>query len=240
MTQDIRCITPVKVGDLHVEEILPILTEPQLTYATYLVPATWSGFPIACAQGSHEALKIHAFLSAFLMTHPRADLVSSISDLTSPLRFLIEFAAYFYQNRSNYTGSGDAKFTPRLTKEELIGLMTPYPALLELLNAVIDDLYSDSPTVLNLGFYPNGVSAYYHPADFTNEEQKGIDALLTEKQIYKENAIIYRESNRYAVKKICAEIDETGIEIGIFNGLPIYVTKGLYSDIVRKVIHWLR
>lgn len=98
MTQDIRCITPVKVGDLHVEEILPILTEPQLTYATYLVLATWSGFPIACAQGSHEALKIHAFLSAFLMTHPRADLVSSISDLTSPLRFLIEFAAYFYQN----------------------------------------------------------------------------------------------------------------------------------------------
>jgi dipeptidyl-peptidase-3 len=42
------------------------------------------------------------------------------------------------------------------------------------------------------------------------------------------------------VKKICAEIDEIGTEIGTFNGLPVVVTKGLHSDVVKKMVYWLK
>jgi dipeptidyl-peptidase-3 len=228
------------VGDLHVEKIIPTLSEPQLKYATYLTLATWAGFPLLAAQGSRESLNIHAFLSAFLTTFPRDLLTASLSDPNSPILFLIEFAASFYQNGSNYAGFGDAKFTPRVPKDELVALITPYPDLLALLTAVVDVLYSDSPEVRSIGWYPNGVTAYYHPADFTQAEQEGIDSLLTANQIRKENTIIYREPARYAVKKICVDIDDAGTQIGTFNGLPVFVTRGLYSDICAKIIGWLK
>jgi dipeptidyl-peptidase-3 len=239
MSADLRCPTPVQVGDLRVDQILPTLSSSQATYATYLTLATWAGFPLLASQSSREAIGIHNFLSAFLTTFPLSSLTSALSDPSSPVFLLIEFAATFYQNGSNYTGFGDAKFVPRVSKEALVELVSPYPAVTELLTAVIDALYADDPGVRTLGWYPTGATSYYNPSDFEQAEQEAIDALLTERRIRKENTIVFREAERYAVKRVCAEVDEQGTEIGVVRNLPVFVTKGLYSDVVKKMIGWL-
>jgi dipeptidyl-peptidase-3 len=239
MSADIRLHTPVAVVDLNVEQILSTLTPEQLNYAAYLTLATWAGFPLLIAQGSTESPAIHAFLSKFFTVVPRESLTAALAEPSSPLFLFIEFSAYFYQNGSNYTGFGGQKFTPRLSRDALTSLVAPYPTAAALLTPILDALYSDDPGVRSLGFSPEGVTAYYFPSDFTRAEQQGIDSLLTAAQIRKENTIVFREAARYAVKKICVAVDDAGRQIGEFNGLPVFVTTGLYSEAVRGIVRWL-
>jgi dipeptidyl-peptidase-3 len=239
MSVDIRCKTPVKVGDLHVEKIIPTLSEAELRYATYLSLSTWAGFPLLALQCSRESLGIHNFISAFLTNYPRSALVSALNDPRSGILYLLEFAATFYDNGSNYIGYGDYKFIPRISKPDLIALVTPYPDVLSALLPITDALYSDDASVRTFGWHPNGATAYYEPRNFTQAEQEGIDALLTAHQVRKENTIIFREATRYAVKRICVDVDDVGFSVGTFNNLPVFVTKGLYADAVQKVVRWL-
>jgi dipeptidyl-peptidase-3 len=239
VTEDQRCNTPVHVGDLHVERILPNLTAPQLTYATYLALAGWAGLPLIQAQSSSSARSICNFLVAFLTKFPRAELEASLTDPNSPILFLLEYAAIFFTNSSDYLSLGDKKFIPRVPKSDLLTLVSKYPEIVEPLNACVDDLYRGDAGILTFGWPPHGCTAYYHPADFTHEEQEGVDALLHAQNILRENTIIFRHSDRYEVAKMCVDVDKTGVQVGTFKDLPVFVTKGLYSTEIAKMIHWL-
>jgi dipeptidyl-peptidase-3 len=83
------------------------------------------------------------------------------------------------------------------------------------------------------------VTSSHEPEDFTIDEQKGIDALLASASISVNNTVIYREATRYNVKTLSIAVDEVGRQIGEFNGLPVFVTKGRHSAPLQKVNHSL-
>jgi dipeptidyl-peptidase-3 len=228
-----------EIGDLHPEKIIADLQPDQLKYATYLCLAAWAGYPIVAAQVSRDTLGIHDFLSTFIRTYPRDVLEAAASQPGTPLFYLLEYAAQFYYNCAQYFGFGDDKFIPLISKEDLLSLSEPYSEISAKLTPVIDSIYSATPPVLTLGFAPNNTTAYYEPEDFTQEEQLGVDAVLKQVGIPANNTVIVREPARYNVVQFSIEIDEIGKEIGTFNSKPVVVTKGRFSEVLRKVNHWL-
>jgi dipeptidyl-peptidase-3 len=228
-----------EIGDLHPEKTIAALTPEQLKYATYLSLSTWAGFPILAAQTSRDAPAIHDFLSAFIRTYPRDALEAAASQPGTPLFHLLEYAAQFYCSGAQYFGMGDLKFIPAVSQPDLLALCEPHPALAAKLAAAVDAIYSRAPPLLNLGFAPSGTTAYYEPDDFTREEQQGVDALLKQARISPNNTVIVREPARYNVAQFSVDVDDAGTRIGEFNGLPVVVTKGRFSAVLRTVNHWL-
>ena len=236
---DYLCPTGFEIGDLHVEDAIKNLDEKQLRYATYLALASWAGLPILLAQTSREAVAIHHFLSAFVSKYDAAALERALAEKDTPLHYLLEFAVQFYYNGGNYLGFGDKKLIPRVTREQLVALAAPHADLAALLAECVDAMYSEEQSCLNIGFHPSGVTTYYNPAEFTQTEQAAVDAILREKKVRLENTIVFRRSDRYEACRMCIDVDKEGEKVGEYNGLPIYVTKGLHSEVLVKVNKWL-
>jgi dipeptidyl-peptidase-3 len=234
-----HCFTGFRVGNLHTERSLSALSPQQLKYATYLSLASWAGFPILLSQVSVESPSIHTFLSSFISIYPFSSLESAATEPNSPLFYFLEYAAQFYYNGGNFMGFGDTKFIPRISQSDLSLLLAPYPSLSALFASVSSSLYSEDPTTRALGWPPENVTAYYFPRDFRREEQEGIDSLLKREKININNTMIRREATRYNVKTLSIVIDEVGIQIGEFNKLPVFVTKGWHSEALKRVNHWL-
>jgi dipeptidyl-peptidase-3 len=231
--------TGVVIKNLHTDRILASLTPEQIKYATYLGLASWAGFPIILSQVSVESPAIHEFLSAFFSTYPADALEAATAAPGSPLYYLLEYAAHFYSNSGNYLGFGDTKYIPRVSRAELAELLTPYPAVAALFESTADAIYSTDPSVLSLGWPPNNTTAYYSPRDFSEAEQTAIDAILKQAKISVNNTVIAREPTRYNVKTLSIAIDDTGVQLGEYNGLPVVVTKGWHSSALEKVNKWL-
>ncbi|KAH0788622.1 Dipeptidyl-peptidase III [Histomonas meleagridis] len=232
------CPTDFPVGDLKTGKYLKGLSEKERKYATYLVLASWAGFPILADQTSRESPRILKFLLAFFQAIPREALIQSLNEKTSVLYYIVEYAAQFFYQGGNFLGFGDTKFIPRCSKEDFI-LATP-ESIRPLLLDCIEEIYSTSPdNVTEIGFHPTGVNTYYEPSDFTEEEAKGIDSVLTSNKIKLETTKIIRHDDRYEVQLPSIEIDTTGKQIGEYKGKPIYITKGRYSSILKGVVYWL-
>jgi dipeptidyl-peptidase-3 len=231
--------TGAPVGNLRTDRVLATLTPEQIKYATYLALAAWAGFPILLSQVSVESPAIHAFLSAFIGAYPADALEAATAAPDTPLFYLLEYAAQFYYNGGNYLGFGDRKFIPRVARTDLAGLLTPYPAVSALFESAADAIYSVDPSVLALGWPPKNVTAYYSPGDFSEAEQTAIDALLAQAKIHVNNTVVIREPTRYNVRVLSIVVDDTGVNLGEYNGLPIVVTKGWHSATLQKVNHWL-
>ncbi|KAH0792323.1 Dipeptidyl-peptidase III [Histomonas meleagridis] len=230
--------TEFHVGDLRVKEVLDGLTPQERQYATYLTLAGWAGYPILADQVSRSTLAISNFLSEFVLTYPKDKLVAATSEKGTPLFYLLEYASSFFYNASEYLGFGDIKMIPRITKEQLTELVSDYPKLKELLNACVDSIYDASPQVLHIGYNPGGVTSYYDPPEFSKDEVKAIDSILSQQKVRVENTKIIRHSDKYEVS--VASIDESEpITVGQYNNLPIVITHGRHSSILKKVVHWL-
>ena len=249
--EDFLCGTDAKIGDLHVEKIIPSMTEKEKLYSTYLCLASWAGFPIILDQISKESPKIHNFLSAFLPSLPKDKLVKSLTETDEEslnYKYILEYAANFYYNSGNFLGFGDTKFIPRISKEKLTEL-TP-PNLQGLLNECIDDMYLLENGKVILGYSPHGVTTYYEPSDISEDEIVVVNKVIVQNNLKLENTKIIRDDNkkRYNVCLPSIEIDTEGKQIGEvtvpINGanqtLPVYLTKGRYSEILKKVNHWLQ
>ena len=244
--------TNIKVGDLHVENLIPAMSEKEKNYATYLILASWAGYQILLDQVSKESPKIHKYLSALFASLPREDLTRAInidsnnkdsSANDANLKYLIEYATCFYYNGGNYLGFGDTKFIPRLSKESLRELTKP--ELHDLLEECIDDIYSLENGKLELGFSPNGITTYYDPSDITEEEVVSVNKVITSKGLKIENTKIVRDDtkHRYNVLLPSVQIDEEGEQIGTVDikstSWPVFLTKGRYSNILKKVNFFL-
>jgi dipeptidyl-peptidase-3 len=86
---------------------------------------------------------------------------------------------------------------------------------------------------------PSSVTTYYDPRDFTAAEGRAIDDLLKAAKIRLDNTKVTRRSDRYDVCRVSIEVDDVGFQIGEVNGLPVFVTKGLHSEALKKVNKWL-
>lgn len=247
-----------KIGDLHVEKLIPTMSEREKNYATYLILASWAGFPILLDQVSKESIKIHEYLSSLIPLLSKDDLNRAIQiDLSNKnndpkdvnLKYLVDYAANFYYNGGNYLGFGDKKFIPRLSKDSLRQL-TP-ASIQNLLDACIDDLFSLEAGKLELGYSPNGVTTYYSPCTMTNEEVEKVNKVILDKGLKIENTKIIRddEKHRYNVLLPSIQIDNEGELIGNIDiklqtssevtNWPVYLTKGRYSEILKKINHFL-
>ncbi|KAK8854357.1 hypothetical protein M9Y10_016917 [Tritrichomonas musculus] len=110
-------------------------------------------------------------------------------------------------------------------------------------------MYLLEPGKLELGFGPKGVNTYYSPNSITMEEIKSVDKVITSKNIKLENTKIIRddENHRYNVLLSSIQIDNEGELIGYIDvncqdeseKWPVYLTKGRYSEILKKVNHFL-
>ena len=238
----------VLLGDLKSGQYFSSLTEKQQKYATYISLANFA------SSLSDESPKIHAFLS-YLLPSLSSDMVhsafSSPSETNLPLRQLIEYAAVFYQCSSNYRGFGDTKFIPRLSKEGLISLIdncqldkTTHDKALDLLNQCISSMYSlDPPSVRSQGFSPTGVTRYYLPSDFTQNEVLSIDSFLCEHHIRVENTTIVRDSSKQTYYVNVYSIDESEEKLGTIpslNNFTIILKKGFHSNDLRRSVKWLQ
>ena len=229
--------TNYSVGDLHADRLIPQMTEKERTYALYLTLASWAGFPILNDQVSRESGAVHKFLSTFFKSTPVEKLNAALYEKDGPLFYLLEFAGQFYGNGGNFTGMGDRKIIPRVTRSELEQLVKGNSELEQLLAACADGMYSLDGDILGWG--PKGVTAYYDPLDFTEEEAKAVSSLLEKSNIGVENTTIVRETERYNVRLACVEVDDTGRKIGELNGKPVVVTKGRWSEQCKQIVKWL-
>lgn len=245
-----------KIGDLHVEKLIPTMSEKERNYATFLILASWAGYPILLDQVSKESPRIHKYLSALFKALPRDSLNKAITvniedknhDVKDAnLKYLIEYAALFYYNGGNYLGFGDTKFIPRVPKESLREI-TP-SNLHNLLDDCIEDIYSLEKGKLELGFSPEGVTTYYDPSDITKEEVESVNQVIAGKGLKIENTKIVRDDlkNRYNVLLPSVQVDDKGEQIGEVSvklaqgqvNWPVFLTKGRYSDTLKKVNFFL-
>jgi len=229
--------TGFTVGDLKVQQVIDGLNQQEKDYATYLSLASWAGFPIVTQQISPNSMKIHRFLSEFIKSYPHDKLILATKQIGTPLYYFLEYAATFYYNQSEYLGFGDTKFIPRCSKDELRSIVEG-TELTQLLNECIDNIYDDSKNMLQIGYYPEGISMYYEPLDFTQAEVEGINNLMNQKNVRVENTKIIRHDDKYEISIASIEkLPER--KIGEFNGKPVVVTTGRHSDCLSKAVHWL-
>lgn len=222
---------------LKMQELLDNLDKKQSLYAAYLGLASWAGFPILLQQISRESLSIHEFLAKFMEEYPN-DILESCEPNSTVSQFL-DYIACFYRSCGNYSHRNDSKLFPGCSSDNLEEILTPYPKLLNHFSEIKDVMYSSEPNIIELGFYPSGVTAYYEPEDFTNEEAQGIDKVILQANLKLENTFIIRHEDRYEVQLYSVEIDETGHQIGEFNSKPVFLTKGKNSETIKKIIYWL-
>ena len=247
MSEKFLCQTNLPIGHLHTEKYIPQMTEKEHKYAAYRMLAAWAGFPIILQQVSREALDIYNFIDAVLKTLTDEEINSAVACTDQNdkqkmnVKYFAEYCAVFFANSGNYLGYGDTKFIPRISLEDLKEFVKNRGNCLSLLEKCEKALYDISEhNIQHLGFNPNGITTYYDPIDFTPEEQKGIDKILTDNNIHIQNTNIIREKDRYCVVQYSVDIDEKGTKIGEFNGLPVYLTKGKYSKELNQVNKYLR
>lgn len=231
-----------RVVDFKTEKILAGLSERDKKYATYMHLAGQACFPILASSISKESLAIHDFLEEFIPSLPSEIVYDSYNhknDDWLKITAICAYAAHFYHNNGNYSGFGSQKFTPRLSQDDLISLVKQYnPNSMPLLQNCIHDLYSLEPAnITQIGWYPTGISPYYSPPDFTEEEQKEIDSILSAKKIRIENTRLVRTETQYEVH--VASIDKSSETIGSFRGKDVVLIKGQFSEVLQRSVHFL-
>lgn len=232
-----------RIINLKTEKILEQLSEKDKKYATFMHLAGQSCFPILASSISNESLAIHDFLEEFIPSLPPKivyDSYNHVYDGWFNICAICTYAAFFYHNNGNYSGFGSQKFTPRLSQEELISLVEQYnPKSMPLLQKCIHDLYSLDPEyVTQIGWYPKGISPYYSPPDFTEEEQKGIDEILSNSKIRIENTRLVRTPTQYEVH--VASIEKSSQVIGTFRDKNIVLIKGQFSEVLERSVYYLQ
>ena len=223
-------------------KILEQLSERDKKYATYMHLAGQAGFPILASSVSRESLAIHDFLEEFIPSLPAQMVYNSYNsndEESVKIVAICSYAAFFYHNNGNYSGFGSQKFTPRLSREDLISLVQKFnPNSMPLLQNCIDDLYSlDPENVAQIGWYPTGISPLYSPPDFTKQEQIDIDSLLSQCKIRVENTRIVRTQTQYEVH--VTSIEKSSKVIGIYNGKDVVLIKGQFAEALQRSVHFL-
>ena len=234
------------INNFHIPELLDQLSDKEKKYATYMALAAWAGYPIILRQVSRESSEIFEFVHEFVRSFTDDEIDKIFSDMrdnSDEEKHL--FCAFVYclkiiYNIGNYAGYGDYKIFPNIDDSTFEDICeTRGESLKTLFLKCKDMIYSQEYIDKQLGFYPNGRTAYYEPEDFTQEEQHSIDQILLSQKIPLENTCLIRKEDRYEVLQYSIDIDKEGTKIGEYNGKGIFITKGLCSEELKKVNYFL-
>lgn len=150
---------------------------------------------------------------------------------------LLNYAAYFYGNFSNYLSFGDTKFVPRIPLDSFRSLVsqTGEEKLLSLFDSVAERMYSLAPNRLSLGFAPESTTTYY-TEDMTKSDAEKVEEVLATVKISPLNTRVIRKGEKEFEVKVASA--ETRKEIvAEKDGVKVVVTFGDFADIMKVCAH---
>jgi dipeptidyl-peptidase-3 len=253
---DLKCPTDFPIGAID-PTVLEKLPKTAVLYASYLSLAAWAGATITMAQVSPCTTAIHIFLSR-LLSLPEPDLRDTAAETLSgdDLKHLFEYAATFYSQSGEYSGFGDRKFVPRVSRDSLRVLaeeldsdpdlpLTPGYAgpVLPAFEACADAMYSENDGDRVLGLPDAATTAYF--TGMTNRECEMVDEAL-KGILDPENTTVRKVADaaslcghRYVVD--VAAIEPREVELGTApDGAPIFAVYGRFAAELRNVREWVQ
>lgn len=246
-------ITPpdVPVRALEVQQGFAGLTDQEKLYAHWMSEASWRGALICFAQVSAESPQILELLLRLFAVDPveLRVLTSRMGVSGGELDQLRQYAARFLSNAGNYLSFGDSKFIPALPIEKFTVIVEAAAhldeqggdRLLELFDAVKHRIYSLHGDERGLGFGKDGTSSYYtenvtaDEAELMNRfmQRQGIEGWNT--RVSKDEGPGWRRLTLHV-----ASIEESQVALDNFEGYEIWLAKGDFADILRRVVEALR
>lgn len=115
------------------------------------------------------------------------------------INYWLEYSASILSSLGNYKSFGDAKFVPRIPKEELAKLASYNPAAKKLFDSVSEAIYSTTPEAKNLLGYPEAghVTTYYpNSPSITKTEIDAIQSFMNDNSILSENTRLQKISDK--------------------------------------------
>ncbi|KAF7126245.1 hypothetical protein CNMCM5793_002740 [Aspergillus hiratsukae] len=223
------------------------LTSKEKLYAHHTARAAWHGSRIILRQVSPEANDIFDFIMA--LHHSCNGQWEQLArraqvDMTEVEKFL-DYAAVFLSNIGNYFGSGDQKFHPDTSPDDLEKLANCAPTTAQMFAKVRDALFRPLPN--SLGVPSDTSQSTYYLGDGTLEnmdEVSAVSKLMESSKIFPENTRLRKSVTTeitlrtYDILQASVEEDEAPLQPPddqSANGTRIRLIRGDHKEELKKI-----
>ncbi|KAF7167696.1 hypothetical protein CNMCM5623_000943 [Aspergillus felis] len=243
-----------EIFQLSVAGSFEALTSKEKLYAHHTARAAWHGTRIILRQVSPEANDIFDFIMA--LRHSCDGQWEQLAgraqvDMTEVEKFL-NYAAVFLSNIGNYFGSGDQKFHPHTSPDELEKLANCDPTTTQMFAKVRDALFRPLPN--SLGVPSETSQSTYYLGDGTLEnmdEVSTVSKLMESSRIFPENTRLKKSVKTegditlrtYDILQASVEEDEATLQEPddhSANSTRIRLVRGDHKEELKKINQSLR
>ncbi|OAA72056.1 Peptidase M49, dipeptidyl-peptidase III [Akanthomyces lecanii RCEF 1005] len=180
------------IRQLDVGDYFSQLPAQQKLYAHHLCRAAWHGARIVMRQTSPESISIFELIKSLYKEcgGQWKTLVKRCGVSAIELDGFMQYAAMFLCNLGNFYGEGNQKIVPSISRDSLWKLACISAEATEILEKVIDSIYSLPPH--SLGFPNTDSMSNYYPGSgrMTKEEIAKVSSVLDSNDIGPENTRI--------------------------------------------------
>ncbi|KAK9815829.1 hypothetical protein WJX72_010388 [[Myrmecia] bisecta] len=237
--------TPVR--RLEVQAAWSDLTAQEKAYAHHFAKASWAGARACLQQVSEESPAIFQLLQMlfrapagnqqqhFLQQYAEA---ATAAASEADWRAFLAYAATFYGNLGNYLSFGDSKIVPAVPRESLAKIVAARPATSDADKARIQaiwervgpKMYSLGAGERELGFAPNGSSAYYSPG-ISKDEAELVGRYMKSAGVLAENTRVFKTASSPPTYELrIASASSSRADAVEFEGAQIVVVHGDFSE----------
>lgn len=241
MTEESLHVVPTDVPYflLDVARAFATITPQQRLYAHHMNTAAWLGLQVVSAQISHESPAIgRLFAELFDKNSVDSLRQAAAAQGVSSDAFdgFVEYAAYVYVNRGNYSSFGDKKFVPRCTPEAFRSIVSHAPVgaaeLTAQLDAVASKIYSLS---VKERFLSYDCTSYYG-GDVTAEEVARVAAWCKGRFLSDNTRIFKTAPNTFELRIASADVRrEAPVTLDDEHKTTITVVYGDHSEQMGRV-----
>jgi dipeptidyl-peptidase-3 len=182
------------VCQLDARKAFALLTAREQQYALHFSRASWAGALACLATASPESPGILCLLQGLFAG---AEAREGIPRSPEGGHELMQYAAAFYGNFSNYASFGDTKIVPRLPAAQFRALVAAHDradgSLTALFDKLADRIYALGEGDRAIGFAPEGTTGYYG-AGITREEAQAVQDVLTANSVNVLNTRLARDT----------------------------------------------
>jgi len=226
------------------------LSDQEKLYAHYLCSACWCGLPVSQHQVSRESVTLfHIVQKCFRGPRTVSEIVEAIGKAVGndevAQRFM-EYSAWVLGHLGNYTGFGDTKFVPRLSRKQYLDCVraavagqNDAEATIKLAEEKLDDVFLLNPANLRrLGFDDSGVTSYYTP-DVTKKEAEAVQAVLDRHGVSAVNTRCAKIGDK-KYRVVAASAEPAG-EVKTYeeDGIVVEVSRGDFHTYMARVAQQL-
>ncbi|GFF48981.1 dipeptidyl peptidase III [Aspergillus lentulus] len=238
-----------EIFQLSVAAAFKGLSSKEKLYAHHTARAAWHGARIILRQVSPEANDIFDFIMA--LYHSCDGQWEQLArraqvDMAEVEKFL-DYAAVFLSNIGNYFGSGDQKFHPDISPDELKKLADCDPTTAQIFSKLRDALFRPLPD--SLGVPSDTSQSTYYLGDETltdMEEVSAISKLMESSKIFPENTRLRKSVTTegeitlrtYDILQASIEEDEATLQEPDDhspNGTRIRLVRGDHKEELKKI-----